>query len=395
MKWIKLIVNCNKTKAMDYSKKLFYILILSVIISCNKPLIKKIIPQPNIPVITANQNFARTGLQDFIIQDSLKITNSEDLSGLPFGSYLQYSGELIFITHNGYLYFVSLNDFDEVRKSHIADGFGTAPSIYGKTLFLAINKGKEGLIAYDMISGKLRWTIPGKLSQSSPVITEKYVIHASLSGSITAYNLLDGKSNWQVEYNDAILNNLALIENTLIAAGQNGTISSYNSETGILNWSLQTEEAIYASPVINSQFVYVATYSGTIIQIDLHSGNIENRFTAGVELYQTPVLDNQSLYIVLANGKMIALDKTNLKTKWQKHLDSPFAASPLLATLDILAGTESKKLYRINKFTGEILQTVKLEGRPRTQPIYYKNKIYLSYEPDILTILSTKEESDE
>ena len=366
-----------------------------LLLSCRKPIIKEFVLQPERPVITANQNFSRTGLQEFIIQDSLKILYSDDLIGLPFSSYLQYAGELIFTTHNGYLYFVSLNDFSDIRKTNIADGIGTAPSIHGKTLFLTVNKGDVGLIAYDMASGKIKWTIPGMLSQSSPVLTEMKVIHASINGSIIAYNILDGSRTWQVEYSGPILNNLAMTGKNLIVAGQDGNISNYNPETGVLNWALQLEGAIYASPVINSNFVFISTYSGSVIQIELNSGNIKNRFNGKVELFQTPVLDDQNLYILLANGKIIALDETNLNIKWQKQLDGPFSAPPLLASMEILVGTGSKKLYRLNKFTGDIIQILKLEGRPRAQPIYYKNKIYLSYEPDILTVLSTKRGSDE
>ena len=389
-------INLNRNFIdMIRSKKVFFIMAFLLLLSCRKPIIKEFVLQPERPVITANQNFSRTGLQEFIIQDSLKILYSDDLIGLPFSSYLQYAGELIFTTHNGYLYFVSLNDFSDIRKTNIADGIGTAPSIHGKTLFLTVNKGDVGLIAYDMASGKIKWTIPGMLSQSSPVLTEMKVIHASINGSIIAYNILDGSRTWQVEYSGPILNNLAMTGENLIVAGQDGNISNYNPETGVLNWALQLEGAIYASPVINSNFVFISTYSGSVIQIELNSGNIKNRFNGKVELFQTPVLDDQTLYILLANGKIIALDETNLNIKWQKQLDGPFSAPPLLASMEILVGTGSKKLYRLNKFTGDIIQILKLEGRPRAQPIYYKNKIYLSYEPDILTVLSTKRGSDE
>lgn len=389
-------INLNRNFIdMIRSKKVFFIMAFLLLLSCRKPIIKEFVLQPERPVITANQNFSRTGLQEFIIQDSLKILYSDDLIGLPFSSYLQYAGELIFTTHNGYLYFVSLNDFSDIRKTNIADGIGTAPSIHGKTLFLTVNKGDVGLIAYDMASGKIKWTIPGMLSQSSPVLTEMKVIHASINGSIIAYNILDGSRTWQVEYSGPILNNLAMTGKNLIVAGQDGNISNYNPETGVLNWALQLEGAIYASPVINSNFVFISTYSGSVIQIELNSGNIKNRFNGKVELFQTPVLDDQNLYILLANGKIIALDETNLNIKWQKQLDGPFSAPPLLASMEILVGTGSKKLYRLNKFTGDIIQILKLEGRPRAQPIYYKNKIYLSYEPDILTVLSTKRGSDE
>ncbi len=381
---------------MIFSKILLFNLItIFLVISCKKPLIKNFTVHPDPPIITSNLNYTRNGLQAFTITDSLKVVANEDLIGLPFSSYLQYSGELIFTTHNGYLYFVSLNDFDDIRKTNLADGISTAPSIFGKILFLAVSKGEKGLVAYNMNTGKIQWDIPGMLSQSSPIIIDKFVIHASLNGKITAYNLLDGSHSWQFEYDDQIVNNLAMIDNNLIAASQNGKISNYNPKTGELNWSLQINDAIYASPVLNSQYVYISTYTGSIIQIGMKSGEIKNRFESDVEVYLTPALDDNNLYIVLSDGRLIALGQSNLKVKWKKQLDSPFSSSPLVGSNELITGIESKKLHRINKFTGEVIQTIKLEGRPRTQPIYYNNKIYLSYEPDMLAVFSTNGASDD
>jgi outer membrane protein assembly factor BamB len=385
----------HNTDVMIFAKKTLYIMMLFCFFSCQKPYIKEFITQPDKPIMTANQNFARNGLQEFVFQDSLKWLYSDGLKGLPYASYLQYSGKLIFTTHNGYLYFVSLNDFKNIRKTKIADGIGTTPSIHGKTLFISINKGDEGLVAYNMATGKTKWEIPGFLSQSSPVLTETKVIHASLNGNINAYNLLDGSNIWQIEYEDHILNDLALSENNLIVAGQNGNISNYNPETGVLKWSTQISDGIYASPVVNSQFAYISSYSGSVIQIDLDSGAIKKRINTNTEIYKTPVLDNKCFYAFLANGKILALDKSNLNLKWQQQLESPFSTSPLLGSMEIIAGTDSKKLYRLNKFTGEVIQVLKLEGRPRTQPIYYKNKLYISYEPDFLSVFSTNGESHE
>ncbi|NOG44232.1 MAG: PQQ-binding-like beta-propeller repeat protein [Calditrichaeota bacterium] len=375
-------------------KILLWGFIFAFTFSCQKPMIQNFISPEN-PIITANQNFSRTGFQDFIIKDSLKLISNEDILGLPFSSFLKYSGELIFTTHNGYLYFVSLNDFDDQRKISIADGILSAPSIQGKTLFLAISKGEYGLIAYDITSAETKWTINGKFSQSSPVLTNNHVIHATLNGQILAYNLLDGTIAWQVELNDAIKNNLSKFGNTLVAAGQNGKINSYDIESGFLNWSNSLNDAVYASPVLTKEFVYIATYSGSIVKISRHDGEIIKRFEANVEQYQSPVIDNENIYIALADGKLVSLDKATLQEKWRIQLNGPFSSTPLLGTKELLVGTESRKFYRINKLNGEIIQMLNLDGRPRIQPVFYDNKIYLAYGPDYLEVYSTNGEIDE
>jgi outer membrane protein assembly factor BamB len=370
-------------------------LFLILVLSCQKPLIKKIIPQPEKPIITALQSYTRDGYQDFNIHDSLKIIDSEDLHGLASPSFLKHSNELIFTTLNGHLYFVSLDDFSNSRDLSISAGIAAAPSLNGNTLYIAANKGEEGLFAYNVLTGKMRWELPGQLSNSSPIVTQNYVIHTSIDGYISAYHLNDGERAWQVDYKDPILNNLALIGENMIVASQNGKVSNYNPQSGYLNWTLNISEAVYASPVVNKNHIFIATYSGSIIQIETKAGIITHRFSGKSPIFKTPALDNATLYFLMANGKMIALDKSNLKQNWQTQLDGPASTPPLVTKEEILVGTESKIFYRLDKITGEILQSIKLPGRPGSQVAFYKDKIYLSYEPDFLVLFSTKAENND
>jgi outer membrane protein assembly factor BamB len=373
-------------------KKIKTILLLTISLiplSCQPPEIRVFNPDLSGAVLTAHQSYTRSGYQSFDLKDSLKIIQEESLGGLPYFSFLHYSGELIYTTHNGRLYFTGLNNFDDTRKTKIDEGIGTAPTISGSTLFIAVNRGKHGLIAYDMLKGKYLWQLEGQFSQSSPVVLGNRVIHATTFGAISAHDFITGERKWKVEINDRILNNLAYVRGSVIVLTQNGTLRSYNPENSSLNWSLSMHDAFYASPVVNSDNVYIASYNGNVSKIDLLKGIILKKAKLNSNIYMTPGLDDQSLYIGKGNGQLIALDHNTLEEKWSQSLEGPVTAAPLVSNTEIILGTASRKLYRITKKDGKIKQMIRLAGKPRSQPAYHDNKIYISYEPDYIAVLGS------
>jgi outer membrane protein assembly factor BamB len=101
-------------------------------------------------------------------------------------------------------------------------------------------------------------------------------------------------------------------------------------------------------------------------------------------------MDNENLYIGCGDGQLKALDINSLENNWIQQLDGPVTAAPLVSTSEVILGTASRKLYRINKKGGQIIQKILLDGRPRSQPVYHKQKIYIAYEPDYLAVLSDR-----
>ena len=108
---------------------LIFTALFAILFACQKPYLQKLTINPDKDVITAHHSFSRNGYQNFVLHDSLRILDSDDLKGLPYLSFLQYSGELIFTTRNGYLYFVDLNDISLIRKKQFRNGIESTPTI--------------------------------------------------------------------------------------------------------------------------------------------------------------------------------------------------------------------------------------------------------------------------
>ncbi|MCB9057160.1 MAG: PQQ-binding-like beta-propeller repeat protein [Calditrichae bacterium] len=385
-------------KSAKYINLLMVLLLpsLSGIFSCKPAYLNKIISEEtNNQITTAFRDYLRNGFQQVSLPDSLVFVKEEDLRGLPYHSLLSYSGKLMFITHNGYLYFMDHDDFDDIRKSSLADGITAAPSIFENLMFIPVSKGKKGLLAYDLMTGDTKWEASGRFSQSTPVIYDTLVIHASLDGNIAAFGIQSGKKLWENQLGDKIVNSLTLAESNVIVASQNGIIRSYGAISGSLNWSLTLKESVYATPVANSKYVYICTYSGKIVSINIKTGNRHKEINTKNEILLSPVMDNSHLYIAQASGTIASYSIPDLKITWAKTLDGPYSSTPLLTLKDIFLATTSKHFYRLKKETGEIIMNKELEGRVRTQPVVYQNKLYIGYEPDYIAVFSEPGLSDD
>lgn len=390
-----LLINLCRRKPGNIKSICLGVVIALITLSCSPAYIEMINYNSAPNVLTANQNFMRTGYQEVTLDDSLELSQEESLRGLPYHSLLSYSNHLMFITHNGFLYFIDHDDFENISNSSLSDGITVAPSVSGSLLFAAVSKGKTGLIAYDILNGNIVWSKPGRYSQSAPVIFDSLVIHATLDGRITAFDKLKGERKWENQQDDKIVNSLALFDQNLIVATQNGVVRNYNVTNGSLNWSLDLDNAVYATPVVNSDHVFIAAYDGTIYQIDLHGGNRITDIELGTEILQTPALDEDNIFIPLADGTIVSLSKSNLKINWKKALDGPSAFAPLLIKNELIAGTTSKRIYRLKKENGALKQMILLEGRPRTQPLIIDQKLYVGYESDYIAAFTAAGDADE
>ncbi len=342
-------------------------------------------------ISTANNTFMRDSYQEFVLLDSLRMDQEEDLTGLPTSTFLQYAGNLVFTTMNGYLYFCKLDNIEKFTKKQLTIGIEAAPTVSDSILFIPVIKGDNGLIVYDMVEGSILWSLEGKFSKSSPVVFNNSVIHAAQNGTIYSLNIKTSKKNWTLQLDANIENSLALFGNNLVVAAQNGIIRNYNPENGTMNWSQKTNGAIYASPVTDGKVIFIANYYGDIIKMDLLTGDIKSSIKNNAPVYLPPAMDKEHIYVPLSDGKLIKLNKSNFTRVWTTDLQAPFSASPLISENKIITGTFSKKLYVLDKENGAILQKIKLGGRLKTQPSFYNNRIYISHEPTILLTFTTKE----
>lgn len=365
---------------------------LLIIFGCQKPKLDFTPQKEKTIAYTESINYARQNYLGVTVQLPIKMIDERSLNGLPAGNLLQVNNHLFFTTYNGYLHLLEANDIFEGSDTRISNGGKACPTLYGTRIFIPTEEEQFGLYVYNLAQGEIEWQLEGQPSYSSPVVIDTAIFHAGWRGDIFSLNITDGALNWNTHIGESIRSSLAYGQGFLFAGGDKGTIRCINPKDGSLVWNRALGEALSGSPVLCRERLLVVTYPGNLYILDSQSGDILHKLSFDVNLYTQVSTDGRIIIIPLSDGRIQAYRFANFDPLWNIELAGP-ASVPLLITDNcVFAGTAQDYFVILDRHNGKVLQEFKLEGRPRTTPLVYDNKIFLAYEYKELVVYAAEKE---
>lgn len=363
---------------------------LFVLISsgCQNPKLVRMEKAPEYNSYTESVNIARQSYLDVSIPEGLDIHKRKKLRGLANPTLLSVAGNIMLTTRNGFLHFLDGRNLDDGENTKITPAISAAPTYHSGMLFIASELGSEGLKAYNIYRGEVDWARKGYLSRSSPVVVNNLVLHAALNGKILALHVATGKTIWEADMKDKIVASMASHDGYLTAVSINGTVRTFDVASGSELWSLDLNDAIHTHPVISDRFIYITSYTGKLFKIHLIEGRILRERSYSTPFYFAPSVDSEAVYVPFSDGTLQSLSVQTLKQNWSIQLDGPLSTGILLTRDKAYCGTAQKIFYEIEKDTGNILNDIRLEGRPKSIPAIIDNRIYVAYERKIIACLS-------
>jgi outer membrane protein assembly factor BamB len=98
----------------------------------------------------------------------------------------------------------------------------------------------------------------------------------------------------------------------------------------------------------------------------------------------TPTFDETRVYCSDKKGLVYALDKLTGETIWTYQLKKGTATSGIVIGDYYVVGSNHKRIYMIDKATGEVKSKRRLSGGLSASPAFYKGYIYaLSNKGDV------------
>jgi len=253
---------------------------------------------------------------------------TESINGLPLETPDIIEDWLILMTHHGYIHRMKAADFDNQRKTRVGKGVTTSPTYFGSSYFIPLANGKNGLVAYDFIRGKETWKLSGHLSESSPVLIENLVVHATRNGFVLGIDRKTGKELWKNSTGHAIYSSLAMSGERVVAVSQNGNVRCLQAESGSVFWQNDLKKAVFTDPLILGNFVYVADFTGSIYRIGLMDGVIYHTRNLSVPVYTNLSASNDAVFVSGSDGKIWRLDPDSLELGWSAQLDGALTTPP-------------------------------------------------------------------
>jgi len=370
-----------------------FVLILNflLVLSCNKLQIDKFSNENSSEynqLLTHNYNLQRNTISNEELVPPLELVFLDNYNGLPSSGFTFADSILFFSTGRGYLFAFSIDDFDELGKKKFGLSASVPPTIYKNILYQSYDRGNYGLIAYDVIEGDDLWEIEDNLTSSSPLAVEDKVYLQSNNGIIRCLNYLTGEEIWRTDLNCFGVNSIAFDNGVLISGNQDGAIYAIEYSSGIILWKKFLKDKIFANPVINNKHVYIATYNGYLFKISMDNGAFIQSKQANIPQYFGPTIDENNVFIPFSNGEIKSLNKSDFTENWTSVGNGPAASSVVISENYAYFPTLGKYIYIIDKFTGEKLQEIKLDGRARSIPIIKNGKLIIACEDENVNIFA-------
>lgn len=215
---------------------------------------------------------------------------------------------------------------------------------------------------YNLTSGRRTGRVwqPLRRSISSYLIANqnKILYFASARDEeVRAYNLMDARKLWKLEY-PGIVGNMAAVGTRLFAATENGAMIAINRAEGELDW-----EQRFPGRFMNGVFgfdnrILAINDRGQLYGFDViydDSITLAWQQTIALQPIYQAVSTPQQLLLFDSAGLIQAIDPASGKVSFSKLMPDPIYSKPLIAGQTMIVATASGRIYGLNLKGGDIL----------------------------------------
>jgi outer membrane protein assembly factor BamB len=164
-----------------------------------------------------------------------------------------------------------------------------------------------------------------------------------------------GDLNWEFAAGERIWSTPVVSGSTVYAASQDHYLYALNKQNGSLKWKFEAGAMLAGTPTVYGDTVYVGSFDSKLYAIDTATGVSKWEFEAQGWLWDGPTVFDNLLYFGDLNGNLYAIDFDRAPV-WNEPLalEGMIRAQPLVTDERIYVGTSERKLYAINRRSGEI-----------------------------------------
>jgi len=278
---------------------------------------------------------------------------------------LAYENDILIITDNLAKYYaVNTQNGELIWSKTNLTPFNSQIKIYKDKFYIVDYENK--LHCFSIKDGNKIWSyqtdnffVKSKKKLSIIIDNEKVIFNNSI-GDITALDAKKGILLWQTpthnnlvyaESASLITSDLVLEKDSIFFSNNRNEFYSINKDNGFLNWKQKINSNI--RPVITNDIIFTVSNEGFLYFIDSLGGNI-----------------------IKSNNLLI-----NFKAKHREFI-KPIGI--VLGSDKIFLSLNNGKLIVASIQTGEIVNTLKLDGNKISKPFIFDNKLYIIKDNSII-----------
>ena len=258
-------------------------------------------------------------------------------------------------------------------------------SFLGIDSLIFVNDLSGRIYCFNIFTGKLIGGIKLKGSvYSKPIIRNFDIIFPLINkgaetSSLVFYDLYNSKINQEVEIKDLITNEILLHKNGIVSVGKNGSIFQHDFRGNVI-LEINSNSRINSNPVLIKNNLFVANEFGEILIIDLGAKKIIERIKISDHPLNHLSADNHVIFVGDSNGELFSFDTQKMKIRWTFKTNSNIIMSPVIAEKFVYFGNLSGMFYALYKKTGFVKWSMQLGTLFNVSPLVAADNIFI---PDL------------
>ena len=257
------------------------------------------------------------------------------------------------------------------------------PVVAGDKIFVGNEEGK--FVSMDLKTGKILWEFDTEdIIEGTACIAGSYVIFGSGDGFLYCMNQSDGKVKWKYETDGEILGGVNLFKSKednklyVLAGSYDNYMHCVSLDSGKLKWKYETQNYVNGAPGIADGKIYFGGCDAQIYGIKTEDGKIHTTMDAENYIANSIVVVDSVAYVAHHGNRVAAFDLKKKKQIWEfGERDFPYFSSPAVTKDSVFAAGRDKRLYKINRKSGDGIWEFKTGNGIESSPVVSGDNVFV------------------
>lgn len=315
-------------------------------------------------------------------------------AGFGPGSPLLLGDVVLVATRQGEVHAINLVTGRRQGSSEFSDAVEGTPAIADGMIYVPGAWGGRALYAYDLSRSQTRWSKKGAPVEAGLLLLGGTLYAADVEGVIRAFRAKDGEVLWEQPLDSMATIHAAPLragQGRIIVADDRGRLRAMDAEDGTFLWQQELEAPVYATPASDDEALYVPTTRGQFFALDAAQGLVRWRYAIEDRTvrFTAPTLAGTDLVFAGTDGVVRALDAETGDVRWTRQVEEAVTAPPLLTADIVYVGSMGRRLYALDRATGEVLWDEELKGRIKSGMAAREGHLVVLTEPQNVYLFKT------
>jgi len=247
----------------------------------------------------------------------------------------------------------------------------------------------EHLYAIDLKTGKQIWATRLGPIKASPSVKDGRVYVGDVDGKFHCVDAAKGKVIWTFETSGEIAAGCNFAGERILVGSHDETLYCLDKD-GKQIWAFKTQGPVNGSPAVVGDKTFVAGCDSNLHVLDIAKGEELFSVDLGGQAGATGAVRGNHLYVGTMNNQMLGIDLAKKRIDWTFEAPKrkqPFYSSAAVTDDLVIVGSRDKKVWAIDRKTGNAKWEWATDGRVDSSPAVVGNRVFVGSLDKMLYVL--------